>query len=221
MDDGTRETGNASVVLTTERLVLRRLSMDDLDALAAIYADAEVRRFFPEGTLTREETREEIAWMLDVDYPRYGYGLWATVLRDTGAFIGRCGLLPWPVAPSNHAALALEPPEEEPTPGRPVEVEVAYLLAKEHWGRGLGTEASRGIAAFGFATLDAERLIGLIDEENAASIGVAANIGMTVDGDVEIDDEVFPLWSITRERWFESGRDGWETSVRVSRPPRT
>ena len=53
---------DASVVLRTERLLLRRLSMDDLEALAAIYVDPEVRRFFPEGTLTREETREEIAW---------------------------------------------------------------------------------------------------------------------------------------------------------------
>ncbi len=188
-------------MLTTERLILRRLSMDDLDALAAIYADPDVRRFFPEGTLTREETREEIAWMLEVDYPKYGYGLWATVLRDTGALIGRCGLLPWPVTVSDRAALGLAAPEEQPTPGRRVEVEVAYLLAKEHWGRGLATEAARAIASFGFATLDVDRLICLVDEENDASLGVAAKIGMTVDGDVEIDNEVFPLRAITRERW--------------------
>ena len=199
---------DASVVLSTERLLLRRLSMDDLDALAAIYADPEVRRFFPEGLLTREETREEIAWMLDVDYPRYGYGLWATVLRDTGALVGRCGLLPWPVAASQRAALGLSAPEEQPTQGRLVEVEVAYLLAKDHWGRGLATEAARSIAAFGFATLDVKRLICLIDEQNLASRGVAANIGMTVDGDVEIDDEVFPLRAITRERWERGVPDG-------------
>ena len=199
---------DASVVLTTERLLLRRLSMDDLDALAAIYADPEVRRFFPEGTLTREETREEIAWMLEVDYPKYGYGLWATMLRDTEAFIGRCGLLPWPVAVSHRAALGLAHPEERPTRGRRVEVEVAYLLAKDYWRRGLATEAARAIAEFGFATLDVKRLICLIDEENVASLGVAANIGMTVDGDVEIDDEVFPLRAITREQWGRGAPDG-------------
>jgi ribosomal-protein-alanine N-acetyltransferase len=204
-------TDDASVVLTTERLLLRRLSMDDLDALAAIYVDPEVRRFFPEGTLTREETREEIAWMLEVDYPKYGYGLWATVLRDTGAFIGRCGLLPWPVAVSDRAALGLAAPEERPTPGRLVEVEVAYLLAREHWGRGLATEAARAIAAFGFATLAVERLICLIDDENVASLGVAGKVGMTVDGDVEIDGEVFPLRAITREQWFRGAQDRGRT----------
>jgi ribosomal-protein-alanine N-acetyltransferase len=59
-------------VLETERLILRRLVMDDLDALAAIYADPDVRRFFPEGTLTHEETREELEWIIEVDYGRYG-----------------------------------------------------------------------------------------------------------------------------------------------------
>ena len=87
----------ADIVLSTERLLLRPLRMDDLDALAEIYADPQVRRFFPEGTLTRQETREELEWIIDVYYGRYGYGLWATVLKETGAFIGRCGLLPWKV----------------------------------------------------------------------------------------------------------------------------
>ena len=39
-------------VLETERLVLRHLTLDDLDELAALYRDPEVRRYFPEGTLT-------------------------------------------------------------------------------------------------------------------------------------------------------------------------
>jgi ribosomal-protein-alanine N-acetyltransferase len=194
-----------AVVLTTERLVLRRLSIDDLEPLAAIYADPAVRRFFPEGTLTRDETREEIAWMLEVDYPRYGYGLWATILKDSGALIGRCGLLPWPVMGSERAALGVEGPEERPTPGRHVEVEVAYLLASPYWGRGLATEAARAVVRYGFATLGVDRLIALIDEENEASRRVATKIGMTVDGDVEEGGEVFPLYAITRTRWLDVG----------------
>ena len=69
-------------VLETERLVLRHLTLDDLDELAALYRDPEVRRYFPEGTLTYEETREELQWCIDVYDCRYGYGLWATVRKD-------------------------------------------------------------------------------------------------------------------------------------------
>src|SRR5690606_18695582 len=84
-------------IIETERLTLRRLVRSDLDDLARIYADADVRRYFPEGTLTREETEEELEWFLDghPDDPRLG--LWATIHRQTGRFIGRCGLLVWTI----------------------------------------------------------------------------------------------------------------------------
>ena len=148
------------VVLETGRLLLRHLTMADLDALAALYADPDVRPYFPDGTRTFEQTRDELAWIIDVYYPRYGYGLWATILRETGEFIGRCGLLPWDIE------------------GR-TEVEVAYLLAKDHWGRGLATEAARAIVDHAFATLPVERLICMTDPENDASRNVAVKVGMT------------------------------------------
>src|SRR5215218_8516337 len=141
-------------VLETERLVLRRLTMADLDDLAVLYADPEVRRYFPDGIRTHAQTRAELEWIIDVYYGRYGYGLWATVLKETGAFIGRCGLLPWEID------------------GR-TEVEVAYLLDREHWGRGLATEAARAIVQHAFATLPVDRLICLIDPGNEASRRVA------------------------------------------------
>jgi ribosomal-protein-alanine N-acetyltransferase len=150
-----------AVVLETERLLLRRLSMDDLEELAALYRDPDVRRYFPDGVRTHEQTREELQWVLDVYYPRYGYGLWATVLKETGAFIGRCGLLPWEI-------------------GGRTEVEVAYLLGPAYWGRGLATEAARAIASHAFATLPVDRLICLIDPGNDASRRVAVAIGMTL-----------------------------------------
>ncbi|MGZ8578443.1 MAG: GNAT family N-acetyltransferase, partial [Actinomycetota bacterium] len=98
----------SDVVLETERLILRLLTPGDLDALAALYADPEVRRYFPEGTLTRDETQEELAWIIDVYYARFGYGLWATVLKRSGAFIGRCGLLPWAIVPRPGGMLELD-----------------------------------------------------------------------------------------------------------------
>jgi ribosomal-protein-alanine N-acetyltransferase len=158
-----------SIVLETERLLLRLLTVDDLDALAALYADPEVRRYFPDGTRTREETREELDWIIEVYYGRYGYGLWATVLKETGVFIGRCGLLPWEIE------------------GR-TEVEVAYLLDPRHWGRGLATEAAGAIVEHAFATLPVERLICMVDPENTASRNVAEKVGMTLLWDDYVDE---------------------------------
>ncbi len=188
-------------VLETDRLVLRHLTLDDLDDLARIYADPEVRRFFPEGTLSRDETAEEIAWMLEVDYPRYGYGLWATVLKEDGRFIGRCGLLPWAVVPTDRAELGLEAPDERHDPTGAMEVEIAYLLAQTHWGRGLASEAVVAIVDHGFLHHAVPRLIALIDEDNIASRRVAERAGFRPDGTVEEGGEVFPLHALPRARW--------------------
>ena len=49
-----------ALILETKRLLLRHLVIEDLDELFALYRDPEIRRYFPEGVLTREETREEL-----------------------------------------------------------------------------------------------------------------------------------------------------------------
>ena len=77
-------------MLETPRLLLRHFEPGDLEALHELYRDPEIRKHFPDGTRTREHTREELEWFAKPA----PLGLWATVLRDEGAFIGRCGLIP-------------------------------------------------------------------------------------------------------------------------------
>ncbi|MCW5854395.1 MAG: GNAT family N-acetyltransferase [Anaerolineae bacterium] len=168
-----------TTILQTERLRLRPLVLDDLDALYQLYRDAEIRRYFPEGTLTYEETREELEWIINVYYAQYGFGLWATIHKPTGEFIGRCGLLPWTIE------------------GR-AEVEVAYLLSKAYWRQGLGTEAARGIAAYAFEQLGLPRLICLVDPGNVASQRVAQNIGMMLEQDTLLDGERTFIYSMSK-----------------------
>jgi ribosomal-protein-alanine N-acetyltransferase len=163
-------------ILETDRLSLRRLLPEDLDNLYAFYSDPEIRRYFPEGTLTYDETREELEWFLNGHPSHPELGLWATIHKETGQFIGRCGLLPWTID------------------GRE-EVEVAYLLAKEYWRQGLGSEAARGILEYGFEHLGLSRLICMIDPENQASIGVATNIGMTFEREAVDEKGPFLIYS--------------------------
>ncbi len=170
-------------ILETERLTLRRLRMDDLDALFVLYRDEEIRQYFPDGTLNLEDTRAELEWFLNGHPKHPELGLWATVLKDTNAFIGRCGLLPWKID------------------GRD-EVEVAYLLDKHYWGQGLATEAARAILEYGFGPLRLSRLICLIDPQNVASQKVAERIGMSLERAVDgIDGDGIPtlIYSISRQ----------------------
>lgn len=150
--------------------------MEDLDPLFALYGDPEVRRYFPEGTLSYEETKEELEWFLNGHPDQPQLGLWATIHKESGHFIGRCGLLPWTI-------------DQRP------EVEVAYLLDKAYWGQGLGTEAAQAILAYGFEQLGLSRLICLIDPANLASLKVAQKIGMTFEREGSDDKGPFLLFA--------------------------
>ena len=153
--------------------------MDDLDALFALYSDADIRRYFPEGTLTHEETKEELEWFLNGHPSHPELGLWATIYRETGEFIGRCGLLPWTIDDRH-------------------EVEVAYLLDKKFWGKGLATEAAQALVQYGFEYLHLSRLVCLIDRENEASIRVATKIGMTFEKEGKDEKGPFLLYAMNK-----------------------
>ena len=170
-----------TIIIETERLLLRHLIMDDLDELYSLYQDYEIRQFFPEGVLSYEETKEELEWHMHGHPKHPELGLWATVYKETGKFIGRCGLIPW----------AIEEKDE---------VEIAYLLDKAFWGQGLATEAAKGILQYGFEKLNLFRLICLIDPENIASQKVANKIGMSLEREVDgIDGDGIPtlIYSIS------------------------
>ena len=169
-------------ILETERLLLRRLEIDDLEPLFKLYSDPEIRKYFPEGVLSFEDTKEELEWFLN-GHPRHlELGLWATIHKPSGKFIGRCGLLPWTIDGQD-------------------EVEIAYLIDKDFWNQGLATEAAQAIREYAFTKLGLSRLICLIDPDNLASQRIAEKTGMTVERRVDgIDGDNFPtlIYSMTK-----------------------
>lgn len=168
-----------TVILETKRLLLRRLLPDDLDALFTLYSNPEICQYFPDGTLTYAETKEELEWFLNGHPQHPQLGLWATIHKATNQFIGRCGLLPWEIE------------------GR-TEVEVAYLLAKAYWGQGLATEAAQALVDYGFEQLHYTRLICMMYAENRASVNVAKKIGMTFKKAMEDEKGQYLLYSVDR-----------------------
>lgn len=146
-------------ILETRRLCLRQFESSDLDQLFALYSDPAIVKYIPDAPRNYQEAQEELEWFRQGHPQHPELGLWATLHKETGRFIGRCGLLPW-------------------TLDGQFEIEVAYTLAREFWGQGLGTEAAQGILRYGFEQLHLPRLICLIDQDNVASVRVAQNIGM-------------------------------------------
>jgi RimJ/RimL family protein N-acetyltransferase len=151
----------------TERLIMRGFREEDLDELAAISADPEVTRWVgDEHGLSREETWRRMAYFVG-HWELRGFGQWALIERDSGRLVGRAGLL-----------------QPEGWPG----LEVGWLVAREHWGRGFAPEAGRASMEWAREALGATHIISLIEDANERSARVAEKLGMTVEGRTRIVD---------------------------------
>ena len=165
---------------------MRHLEPGDLAALAALYADPETRRYYPDGVRTADETREEIEWFRNGHPKHPELGLWATVHKPTQRFIGRCGLLPWTIDGID-------------------EVEVAYMIEKSMWGQGLGTEAADAIAQHAYR-IGLRRLVCLILPGNDASRRVAEKLGMRRERTLDDEHRAAWLYAMSMSRDEVSGR---------------
>ncbi|HAV77860.1 MAG TPA: GNAT family N-acetyltransferase [Anaerolineae bacterium] len=166
-----------TIIIETPRLTLRRFIMDDLESLFALYGDPDVIKHIPDAPRNLEETKKELEWHMN-GHPKFPeLGLWATIHKGSGDFIGRCGLLPWSLDGQD-------------------EVEVAFALSKRYWGQGLATEAAQGIVQYAYETLKFHRLVCLIEEGNQASVNVAAKVGMSFERKGQDEIGPFLLYSL-------------------------
>jgi RimJ/RimL family protein N-acetyltransferase len=130
---------------------------DDLDAVADLLGDPEVMAYYP-APKTRGESAEWITRMRE-RYTRDGHGLWVVETHD-GAFVGDCGLT-W------------QSVNEAPV------LEVGYHVRRDLQRRGYATEAARACVALVAEEFAPVLLTAIIHPDNAASRGVAENLGMT------------------------------------------
>lgn len=173
-----------STILETQRLILRHQVVEDLDDLWALYCNPNITKYIPDAPRSRAEAQEELEWHMNGHPKNPQLGLWVMVHKETGRFIGRCGLLPWEI-------------DEQ------AEVEVAYTIAEQYQGQGLGSEAAQAILNYGFEKLNLTRLICLIDPENIPSQKVAERIGMAFDK--EYRDEYGTFWVYAAMKVYRDG----------------
>src|SRR5579863_1854829 len=136
--------------LETERLVLRRVSLDDLPFYVRLHGMAEVARgLWAEGRpKTAEQTEAWLRYTL-ASYEALALGYLAVVRKADGALIGRCGLMDMAVeaaAPEGRLRHGWFGREGVPE-GVAVsfECELGYTFDPAVWGQGFAGEAARGV----------------------------------------------------------------------------
>jgi len=153
----------AELLLETERLVLRPLVDDDVDAMTVYRGDAEVCRYLPFDPQTADDIRERIGHLLgstSLEGERGGIPV-GIFRRDDGLLIGDLVLF-----------------HLDRTNGN---VEIGWVIRPDATGRGYATEAVRTLLDAAFGVLGVRRVVARIDAENTASARLADRVGMRLE----------------------------------------
>ncbi len=181
--------------ILTPRLVLREFTRGDLEEVHAYSADPRVTRYLFFGPRDRESTAEYLENLIESqqEEPRTRFEL-AVVETAGGGVIGACDLS------------FIE---------RDV-VDLGYMLAQAHWGKGYATEIALALADAAFFDLRADRVISTVEINNQASIRVLEKIGMRWEA-------IYRKHRRAKNRWWDCHlytlpRTVWE-SARAQAPP--
>jgi len=147
-----------SVILETERLVLREFDLEDTDSLFQVLGDPLAMLFYP-APFSRIEVDDWIR-RNRARYRDVGFGMWAMLRKDSGELIGDCGCFIRELYGD-------------------VECELAWHVRRDFWGKGYASEAAQHCIEYAFSKLGIVRVIALVRPENRSSCRVAEKSGMT------------------------------------------
>lgn len=173
-------------MIETGRLLLREFRLEDFDDLFKILSDPETMQHYPKP-FDEERTKRWIEWNLE-NYQKYGFGLWAVVLKETNEFIGDCGI-------------TMQIIDGESLP------EIGYHINKKYWKKGFGSEAARAVRDWAFENTKFNCLYSYMKYTNVGSYSTAISNGMTKIK--EYPDEkntISYAYVITREEWEKRKR---------------
>ena len=155
-------------VLQTERLNLRRMSLDDAEFIVELLNDSSFLRFIGDkGVRTTEDARQYMLTGPMDSYERHGFGLWLVELKGSRTPIGICGLL-------KRDTLS--------------DVDIGFALLPQYRSKGYAFESAAAVMSYGKNVLGLRRIVAITDEDNVGSIRVLERIGMSFDRMIRLSE---------------------------------
>jgi ribosomal-protein-alanine N-acetyltransferase len=175
--------------IESERLVLRRITEDDLNFFARIHADPDVALYLGPGRPRSLE--ESLAWLRSTlsTYKNFTLGQLAVLRKSDGMLIGRCGLSD--LAVETRASVCTVPRAWYERSQAPNDVELVferelgYTLDRRFWGHGYASEAAHCVFEYACSVKRLSRVISLIHPDNIRSLRVAHQFGLKLVDSVE------------------------------------
>lgn len=150
--------------MKTKRLNLRPIEVNDAEKIVELWSDPRVTEHLggPKDPQRIRDFTIEIATDPEAVFAEEGDRWWSVCLKDSGDWIGKCGLLAKEVEGIS-------------------EIELSYFFLPAAWGSGYATEAAACLADHAFNELGHSSLIAIIDPDNRRSARVAERLGMALE----------------------------------------
>jgi RimJ/RimL family protein N-acetyltransferase len=153
-------------VLETERLVLRRFTIDDAEFVLELLNQPSFLRYIGDkGVRNTDDAVRYIQTGPLASYERFGFGLYVVELKDAGAPIGICGLLKRDTLP---------------------DVDVGFAFLPQFWSQGYAFESAAAVMSYGREELGLRRIVALTSPDNDASIRLLEKIGLRFEGMIKL-----------------------------------
>lgn len=165
------------IPLRSERLIAEPIGPRHLPELCRMHHDPRVMATL--GGLRSDEVSAAFLASSLVHWQQHGYGLWVWRDPENGAFVGRAGI--------RHTQV-----EDKP------EVELAYALMADYWGRGLATEIGHALLKLGRERLGLGDVVAFTLTTNRGSQNVMQKLGLRYERDIMHDDEPHALYRTVR-----------------------
>lgn len=166
----------SNIILETDRLILRKIVIEDTDAFFQIQSHSDVMRYAIHGPSSPEGVAKFIHSTLR-RYETDGIGQWAVVEKLSNAVIGDCGFSIKDI-------------------DRIREHDLSFRFSRKYWGKGFATEAATACRNYGFKNLNLDRMISIHDADNKLSAKLLKKIGMTLMKEITFHHKPFQVYSM-------------------------
>lgn len=172
-----RKHGIPWTIVTTERCIVREITLDDMDGLFALYAGEGMTEYL-DPLYEYEKEKEYQKSYINYMYRLYGYGMWVVIEKKTGKLIGRVGI-------ENREACDGEP-------------ELGYMIDVSHQKKGYATEVCLAVIGYAWDFLEFDKLNCLIQKGNTASECLAEKLGFTFQEEMDLDGKCMKRYTISK-----------------------
>ena len=153
-------------VLETERLSLRRLTVDDAEFILALLNEPSFLRYIGDKKVRNlDDARQYILNGPVASHERHGFGLNCVELRESRTPIGMCGLLKR---------------DELPDP------DIGFALLPDFWNKGFAFEAAEAVLKDAQERLQIQRILAITSLDNDASINLLQRLGFRFEEVVQL-----------------------------------